>query len=87
MNGLFVKGQTPGMEQYPYSLWSCLGPGEEMVSLKKKGCMERATIQDPDLQEICGSPTQREHGMGTQNSLSSLPSSSLLLMLLFISPN
>lgn len=41
MNGLFVKGQTPGMGQYPYSLWSCLGPGEEMVSLKKKDVWKR----------------------------------------------
>lgn len=49
--------------------------------------MERATIQDPDLQAVCVSPTRREQRMDIGNSHSSHPSSNLLLMLLLIYPN
>lgn len=39
------------------------------------------------LQPVCANHTWREQGMNTWNSLSFLPSSNLLLMLLLILPN
>lgn len=58
---------------------------EQMVIPKGESCT------DPDLQSrlqpVCANHTRREQGMNTWNSLSSLPSSNLLLMLLLILPN